>query len=136
MKFEKPLNRKQIVNELKNHHAYKGRSSWNKTDLTQYLQCLNFNRNNNVNQNIKLYYDKTEITKDEFIKIPLFQLQRIYIFGTGETDRDRMYRTMQKEWKSERERQRERQHEVDKLLEPIISKFFIVKTDGKLCIKS
>eukprot|EP01083_Nonionella_stella_P244839 851697_1 len=89
MKFEKPLNRKQIVKELKSRHAYKGRSSWNKTDLTQYLQCLNFNRNNNVNQNTKFYYDKTEITKDEFIKIPLFQLQRIYNFGTGETDRDR-----------------------------------------------
>eukprot|EP01083_Nonionella_stella_P185562 676959_1 len=133
MKFEKPLNRKQIVNELKNLHAYKGRSSWNKTDLTQYLEYLNSNPNAlgnlNLNHNVN---DKTEISKDEFIKIPLFQLQRIYNFGTGETDRDRMYRTMQKEWKS----QRERQHEVDKLLEPIISKFFIVKTDGKLCIKS
>eukprot|EP01083_Nonionella_stella_P079213 217149_1 len=137
MKFEKPLNRKQIVNELKNHHAYKGRSSWNKTDLTQYLEYLNSNPNAlgnlNLNHNVN---DKTEISKDEFIKIPLFKLQSIYNFGTGETNRDGMYRTMQKEWKSERERQRERQHEVDKLLEPIISKFFIVKTDGKLCIKS
>eukprot|EP01083_Nonionella_stella_P244838 851696_1 len=133
MKFEKPLNRKQIVKELKSRHAYKGRSSWNKTDLTQYLQYLNLDLHVNPNHNVN---DETEIPKDEFIKMPLFKLQSIYNFGTAETDRDGMYRTMQKYWKSQRERQRKRQQEIDKLLEPIISKFFIVKTNGTLCVKS
>eukprot|EP01083_Nonionella_stella_P079214 217155_1 len=130
------MSREQTVYELKTHHVYEGRSMWSTTDLRQYLEYINSDVNSleNIHHNMSLLNvdNEPKMTKDEFIKIPLFKLQSMYNFKASDTNRNQMYGKLKRKWTN----QRKRQQEVDKLLEPIINKFFIIQEDGTLCAKS
>eukprot|EP01083_Nonionella_stella_P027751 76455_1 len=121
------LNKKQIIDQLKGHNVARGRCSWKKNDLAQYLEYIDSDPNaldNLRNSDDKEY--ETEITHDEWVKMPLFKLHCVYRFKTTETNRDAMYRKMQKTWQSVREWKKQK----DKLLEPISNKFLKQNDDN------
>eukprot|EP01084_Bolivina_argentea_P272802 464560_1 len=103
------LKKGEVINELNSLDERRGDSEWRKKDLCDYLKYIHSNPeciddiDSYIENDIPKIENKYDIPKNEFMKIPLFKLQKIYDYDIHERNHDKMYETLQskQEWNSE-----------------------------------
>merc|ERR1712228_897896 len=97
------LKKNEIVNELKRCDKYKGMSSWNRSDLADYLKHIYSNLNAFDGVNNQYGADRNhKISKEELHRMPLFKIHQIFGIESKQTNRNKIYKLLQKRWEAQR----------------------------------